>query len=266
MSDLGFDQLDAVAEAVASLLRSIPERWTTFDEDALTAVEQRALFLLVAAGLVERRFALRVEMAGQPGAIDASASATGERGLAEALEPLLAELWTRWSDAFKSWKSGEAADASPFRVSRDGSGEWRLTEHGVMARADLDVETPSEGASAFVGCRQRTLDFVLRTGRQRHRPAVDGAGRLIRLADVRAEAAPEQTAPAAPTQVSLANAGEIAAAFRDALLPEIVEALQSQRHTDDANANAQAHDETDADTELPPSLSENQITIMRTMA
>jgi len=64
---------------------------------------------------------------------------------------------------------------------------------------------------------------------------------------------------------SLANSEELAATFRDALLPEIVEALQSQRHADDANAK-KMHHEPDADAELPPSLSENQITILRTMA
>ena len=38
-----------VSEAVESLLRGIPERWTEFDFNGLTSVEQRALFLLVAA-------------------------------------------------------------------------------------------------------------------------------------------------------------------------------------------------------------------------
>lgn len=85
------------------LLRSVPERWAAFEHDGLTSVAQRALLLLTASGPVEGRFALRIEMAGQSGAI-------------------------------------EAAAASPFRVAWDGSGKWRFTEHGVMARADLKPE------------------------------------------------------------------------------------------------------------------------------
>jgi len=230
MSDQAPGSTDPVAQAVASLLRTIPDHWAPFTHDALSAAEQRALLLLVAAGLVERRFTLRVEMAGQPGAVDATLAASGERGLAEALEPMLAEMWTRWGGAFKAWKASEAAIASPFRITRRGPDEWRLTEFGVMARADLDVEAPSPSAAAFVGCRQRTLEFVLRTGHQQHRPSVDGQGRLVRMETLRDGASTDQPAAATPTKVALANAPEIAAAFRDALLPEILAALGRQRN------------------------------------
>ena len=50
-------QTDAEANlltpVVADLLRQIPENWTEFDSDTLSAVQSRALFLLVAAGIVE---------------------------------------------------------------------------------------------------------------------------------------------------------------------------------------------------------------------
>jgi len=249
-------------DAVASLLRSIPERWADFDHDALSRTEQQDLFLLVAAGLVERRIGVRGEFAGQAPAIEFTIDATGEYGVVEALDPVVAEMWTKWGPAFEAWRASDAKDSTPFRFTRTGLDRWRLTEQGVLARGDLDIQAPSEGAAAFVGSYQRTIEFVTRTGHQANRPNVRGEGRLVemRTPEVDGEAKPT------PAPVSLANSEELAAAFRDALLPEIVEALQSQRHADDANAKAKTHDEPDADGELPPSLSENQITIMRTMA
>ncbi len=67
---------DPLAQSIESLLRTIPERWHDFDHDDLTANEQQALFLLVAAGLVERRFGLRLEMAGRGEVIEAILAAT----------------------------------------------------------------------------------------------------------------------------------------------------------------------------------------------
>lgn len=94
----------------------------------------------------------------------------------------------------------------------------------MTARADLDVEAPTPAAAAVVGCRQRTLEFVLRAGRQRRRPSVDGRGCLVSLRKAPEEAAAGQTPPATP--VALTNADAVAEAFRKALLPVIVETLQ----------------------------------------
>ena len=85
---------------VESLLRSIPERWSDFDHDALASTEQRALFLLVAAGLVERRIGVRGEFAGQGPTVEFTIDATCEYGLVEAMEPVAAEMWTAWGPAF----------------------------------------------------------------------------------------------------------------------------------------------------------------------
>lgn len=221
MSDGASTPIESLATSVESLLRSLPERWTPFDHDDLTAAEQQVLLLLIAAGLVERRFTLRVEMAGQPGAFEATLAATGERGLADALEPMLAEMWSRWGSAFKVWKASEAASASPFRITHRGPDQWRLTEHGVTARGDLDIQAPSEGAAAFVGSFQRTIEFVTRTGRQADRPNVRGEGRLVELKTHE----DHDDAKPTPSPVSLANPEELAAAFRDALIPGLVEAL-----------------------------------------
>jgi hypothetical protein len=51
--------------AIAELLRTIPETWAEFDLDRLTVIHNNALFLLTAAGLVERRGWLRSTIANQ---------------------------------------------------------------------------------------------------------------------------------------------------------------------------------------------------------
>ncbi|MCA9286665.1 MAG: hypothetical protein KDA22_15685, partial [Phycisphaerales bacterium] len=212
-----------VSEAVESLLRGIPERWTEFDFNGLTSVEQRALFLLVAAGLVERRIGIRGEFAGQGPALEFAIDATGEFGLVEALESAVSEMWTRWGPAFEAWRAGAAGGATPFRFSRSRPERWRLTEQGVLARRDLGAE-PGEGAeAASAGDRKNPIEFATRTDRHAARPAVRGEGRLVAMAAADADGG----AKPAPTAVSLANPAELAAAFRDALVPGLAEALKA---------------------------------------
>lgn len=220
---------DANINAIETLLRTIPERWHDFDHDGLTATDQQALFLLVAAGLVERRFGLRLEMAGRGESIQAKLAATGEYGLVEALDPVLAEIWTKWGDSFIEWKSGEAASSSPFRITRSGSDQWRLTEFGVMARSDLDLEAPSDEAAATIGCRQRTMEYVLRTGHQKDRPPMRGEGRLI---EMKVESAQASTS-GSPMPVIVTNTDELIAEFRKAFIPGIIAALSDPKPKND---------------------------------
>jgi len=223
-------------DAVASLLRSIPERWADFDHDALSRTEQQDLFLLVAAGLVERRIGVRGEFAGQAPAIEFTIDATGEYGVVEALDPVVAEMWTKWGPAFEAWRASDAKDSTPFRFTRTGLDRWRLTEQGVLARGDLDIQAPSEGAAAFVGSFQRTIEFVTRTGHQADRPNVRGEGRLVEL---KTHGANDDAKPT-PAPVSLANPEELAAAFRDALIPGLVEALKGDAAAGEASSSPPA--------------------------
>ena len=48
-------EADLLKRAIAELLRTIPETWADFDLDRLTVIQDNALFLLTAAGMVERR-------------------------------------------------------------------------------------------------------------------------------------------------------------------------------------------------------------------
>lgn len=201
---------DLLQDAVAALLRRIPERWAEYNADALTATESQALFLLVAAGLVERRIRLRARLHNHPVAVEATITATGEYGFVEAMEPVLASMWGEWKDAYHAWRTGETRGA-PFSITEHlKPDEWRLTDQGALARADLDG-----------GHAERALDFVLRRGffdgtprlilepgRERisQREAVRGYGQLVTMRKVQADAL---TAPA----LNIANWKEGADAF-----------------------------------------------------
>lgn len=217
------------AKAIEAVLRRIPDRWETIAVDQLTSTEQRVLRLLVGAGLAEHRATVRIEMAGQAEAFEATIAVTGEAGLLQAIEPVLAETWARWSGALSDWNRSTGAGGRPFRMTKVGGEEWRLTEHGVMARADLDVPLDrrlSPGAAAIVGSRERVINFVLKAGPLAERPIVPGSGRLVALRTVPSGAGIAPAPSTAPMPINLANACEIAAALREALLPMFEAAMR----------------------------------------
>ncbi len=73
-------EADLLKRAIAELLRTIPETWADFDLDRLTVIQDNALFLLTAAGMVERRGWLRSTIANHPTAFEVRFQATGEGG------------------------------------------------------------------------------------------------------------------------------------------------------------------------------------------
>ena len=107
-------EAELLETAVAELLRKIPASWEEYDADALTDSQGKALFLLVAAGLVERRIRLRLRMVNHPVVMEAALTATGEYGGVEALETVVASLWHDWANAWRDWRAGETASVPPF--------------------------------------------------------------------------------------------------------------------------------------------------------
>ena len=256
----GSHQLDAIK----FLLRTIPERWQDFEQDDLTATEQQALFLLIAAGLVERRISVCVEFAGEAPSIEFSIDITGEYGLVEAMEAVVAEMWTKWGPLFESWKASEAAGSSPFRFTQPRTDRWRLTEHGIMARDDLNINAPSEGSAAFVGSYQRVMEYITRTGHQVDRPIVAGKGRLV---DLKCSETPTE-AKAMP--VSIANSPELAVAFREELIPAFAEALRefASSSPGTGNTTGTASSGTGGDDDIsviPPALTPNENAVLQTL-
>jgi len=209
---------ELIQTAVATLLRRVPERWEEYDADSLTATESKALFLLIAAGMVERRIRLRIRLNNHPVAVEATVTATGECGFAEAMEPVLGAMWTDWKDAFTAWRSGETRGSPSAVTEHLKPDEWRLTDQGLLARTDLDN-----------GDAQVALDFVLRRGffdgsprlilepgtpRISQREPVAGCGRLVTMRRVQADGLP-------PVTVNVGNWAEAANAF-EAVIQKIM--------------------------------------------
>gem|GEM_PF-6890385 len=152
----------------AFLLNKIPDVWCEFDENELTEVEQKALFLLIAAGMVENRAKLRMHFQPLGSCLEFEFTMTGERGLGTAVMPLLQELWPEWRDSWQSWRSGDFKELSPVHCERVLPQYWRLTAEGVQARKDLE-----DGNIALV------YEFVLKTGFFKGRGVVRGSGHLL---------------------------------------------------------------------------------------
>lgn len=216
---------DLLQDAVAALLRRIPERWAKYDADALTTTESQALFLLVAAGMVERRIRLRARLHNHPVAVEATITATGENGFVQAVELVLASMWGEWKDAYNAWRMGETRGAPLSVTEHLKPDEWRLTDQGALARADLDGDSPHV-ALDFV-LRRGFFDgqprLILEPGREpvSQREPVRGYGQLVTMRKVQADAA---SAPA----VNVGNWKEGADAFAAAFEPVVKAAFEAK--------------------------------------
>ncbi len=119
-----FPSSPEAVEAATQLLGRVPKTWAAVPE--LTHLESQGLGLLVAGGLVERRLSMLLRAVGDGRAVAIRFRFTGQAGLAQAVEPALAEAWALWEAA---WKAGRKVYAEP----SEGEGEWRLTDQGELA-------------------------------------------------------------------------------------------------------------------------------------
>jgi len=200
------DEIELLKPAIAELLRTIPETWAEFNHDALTAIQANALFLLTAAGLVERRGWIRATIANHPTCFELRFQATGEGGFVKAMESATAIQFESWADAWRTWCAGETGNRFPVHAEGILPQEWRLTGQGIVARGDLANNAQSATVFDFVLKRgffgpgfwlrkqlneraltddeKRTIARHLAAGddlARLPRPAVDGEGRLVEL-------------------------------------------------------------------------------------
>lgn len=163
-------EADLLQRSIERLLRQIPVEWETIDLDAITAFDGRAMVLLLAAGLVERKVGLRIDSLIDSFAADIEFVATGEYGVAEALQPVILQMWLQAQESYGAWleQHGDKPTARCIMTSN----AWRLTDQGVIARADLD-QTEDDRSLVF--------EFVLRVGRFARRDSIRGAGQLKRF-------------------------------------------------------------------------------------
>jgi hypothetical protein len=187
---LSADETGAVEEAILQLLKRIPERWEELDPEALSAVEEEALVLLTGAGLVERRFSIRLSLIGHQMQIEAKASATGEHGLIEAMEPVLRKAWDAWADFYKEHAEGPEEERPTFFCEQTGPESWRLTDQGALALQDIEA-----------GDTKVVLDFVLKRTLVFMGKVVPGKGRAEKITAIEGESV--------PAKVEVTNLGEL---------------------------------------------------------
>jgi hypothetical protein len=194
---------DLLATAVAKLLRQAPDSWANVPDD-FSQAEQDALVALTAAGFVERRIAFTVRLPGEEQTQRVIVEATGEFGLAEAMEAVLQDWWARWGQRWQELRQEIGAPVKPI-VTRE-SDSWRLTEQGRLARADLE-----QGNS-------RPIDFALKCGFFDGTPRLLPDGRITRREPVRGHGrlVSIENASSGPLAVDVAKfsaAGELADAL-----------------------------------------------------
>lgn len=151
------EEADALKPVIADLLNSVSEVWAEFDLHAFTSLQDHALFLLIAAGLVERRGWVRCEMIGHPIPLEVRFQATGEGGLAKALEYSVTAMYEVWGESYRLWREEHQETKNLFHAESQKPHEWRLTSDGVLARSDLNTKNPDHDP-------QRVFDFVLKCG------------------------------------------------------------------------------------------------------
>ncbi len=185
------------------LLSRVPKTWTAVSE--LSHVENQGLGLLVTGGLVERRLSLRLRAVGDKRAVAIQFRFTGQAGLAQALEPALAEAWALWETA---WNSGRKVYVEPV----EGEGEWRLTDQGELAeksrRGDRDdvrylrdfLRTPGVPGVGELPSQWRF---------------VPGAARFVVNGEGLAERVEVVNADSGPLSVRVENLGEIGGPLSD---------------------------------------------------
>lgn len=191
------DEIRLLEKTIESLLARIPETWQPLNADDLTATEQRALFLLTAAGLIDRRCRLRFVTLLDSFSAEIEFEATGEYGIVEATQTVVLQMWSKCRDDFDNWikTHGNAPTVQSELIHQS----WRLTDQGVIAREDLKK-------AGFD--RKYVFDYVLRQGVARTRPSCRGRGNLIKMTRL-------DGSDIKPTPVSITNWDEGAKQFAE---------------------------------------------------
>ena len=211
VSDVSPKDVDPLDGAILRQLLNASERWAQLSFDELTALEQQAISLLTGAGLVERKFSLRLSLIGHPVRIELTAVMTGEGGLAQAMEPALHKAWSVWADFYREHHGGSEEERPTFFAEKTAPQMWRLTGEGVSATGDI-----AKGERGLV------LDFVRRRTPVFAGKVVSGQGRTERIK--------ETHEAAEPSKVEVTNLSELSGPLEGivALLQKAFERIVSR--------------------------------------
>jgi ribosomal protein S19E (S16A) len=127
---------DPIAAATAIMLARAPARWSALERDDLTALEEQALQMLVARGLVECRMGGRIVLADAGPSFHFRIQFTGSGGGRQASLEVLQAL------------TDHGHEGKPLTITMDTVMEWRLHEHGQMALCDVQGSDPQLRAYA----------------------------------------------------------------------------------------------------------------------
>lgn len=216
---------EPLRQAVLRLLERIPAIWQTFTLDELTKTESIALEAMIGAGLIERCLRLRLIFMNDPRFMDATIVATGECGMPEALERVLAAVWQEWEVPYGEWLKGPSGYIHPIRVESYPPDEWRLTDQGEVALGDAHADKSNV-----------VTDYVLREGPFTRRNPCRGSGRLVTMKWTLESAQPVSDPVA--KDVNIKNWEEGAAAFAK-LFESLIAAKTPAPHTPVAEAARQ---------------------------
>ncbi len=154
------------AQALARILNMVGETWTTISPHQLTKLDEKAIYWLVAAGMLERQMTLQLRHIGEPTYFEATINVTGEGGFGEAMQPVHARSYEKWFDAWEKWMESPNAAASPYTTQKLNLGETlRLTDQGMIARDDMRA-----------GNTKVVVEFALKQGFFANRPPSRGTG------------------------------------------------------------------------------------------
>ncbi len=188
-------------KAAMDLLPRVPKTWSAMPE--LSRLEEEGLGLLVAADLVERRVVVGLRTVGDGRTIQIRFRFSGQQGLAQALEPGLAEAWSLWE---KTWGEGKKVYAEP----PEEAGNWRLTDQGELA-----VQDQVKGDVRYLRDVLRTPGVPGMEGNPPHLRFVPGVGRPMYPGEGHVERVEVVNAGSEPLSVRVENLDEVSGPLGD---------------------------------------------------
>ncbi|HED53819.1 MAG TPA: hypothetical protein ENJ00_06420, partial [Phycisphaerales bacterium] len=233
--------VEPLDRAILDLLCSLPPVWGDYEAEALTGSEQRAIRLMVRAGLVEMRLRVRATMGGRDELVELVLTVTGEYDAAG--------IWRVVLDQVPEWLDAEGRTRGRCRMWSDPQ-QVRLTDQGELARHDYENQT-SDNPSAVCA-------FVRKLGFFAHRHPVPARIRVESCSTNSRSgraAAPTMNAAAAKATVGDITIHNNIQIDHGAIAEQILAELDKRQGTasNEPQGQAQSGEEThnDADPPLP---------------
>jgi len=152
LSDLP-STVEPLDRAILDLLCELSGRWLEIDSDKLTHTQQKALTLMVKAGLVEERLRLRAWMDGFPQVVDACCRVSGNYDSRQVIERALR--------AVPDWLDDDERTRGRWHIQSSRITDVRLTDQGELAQQEYSNASADNPSCTLAFVRKRgPLGFV----------------------------------------------------------------------------------------------------------